>query len=149
MAENTYTHTSKYALRIAPSQIPGAGFGVFTDTEIPADSLIDEYTGTYKDHGGLYALELGPKLYIDADVWPRCYMGIINDCSYIAPQYKRRKGRRIDITPGTYYDSKGQPLKINCEFRVSETEKKAWVYSTTTIPTGSELFISYGDDYWK
>jgi hypothetical protein len=73
----------------------------------------------------------------------------IENVQYIATQYKRRKGRRIDITPGSYYDSKGQPLKINCEFRVSETDKKAWVYSTTTIPTGSELFISYGDDYWK
>lgn len=148
-SQKTYFHNSSFALRIAPSQIPGAGLGVYTDSPIPPNTLIDEYTGTYKDHGGLYALNIKPGLFIDADVWPRPYMGIINDCSFIATKYKRKKGRRIDITPAAYYSTTGAPLQINCEFRVSADEKKAWVYSTQAIPTGSELFVEYGDQYWK
>jgi hypothetical protein len=146
--DKTYYHNSPYNLRIGQSQIPNAGLGVYTDTFIPAGSRIDEYTGILRDHGGLYALQIYPGLFVDASVWPRCYMGIINDCTYIAPCYKKKKGRRIDMTPAAYYDSSGNVLEINCEFKVFPKEKKAYVYAVSDIPVGSELFISYGKDYW-
>jgi hypothetical protein len=145
----TYYHKSIYDLRLAQSQIPNAGLGVYTDSFIPANTLIDEYTGMLRDHGGLYALQLIPGLFIDASIWPRCYMGIINDCTYIASVYKKKKKKRIDMTPAAYYDASGKVLTSNCEFRVFPKEKKAYIYSIVDIPIGSELFISYGDEYWS
>jgi len=146
---NTFYHNSKFALKLDKSQIPDAGLGVYTLEQIPAGALIDEYCGHKQDCGGNYALQVKKGLFINADVWPRCYMGILNDCTFIAPKYKRKKGRRIDITPAAYYDSAGNILKPNCEFRVCEVEKKGWVYASTDIPAGSELFVEYGDEYWK
>ncbi len=145
-----YFHNSAFALRVAPSQIPDAGLGVYTDSDIPAGACIDEYTGDYKSFGGAYALQIRPGLNIDGAVWPRSYMAIINDCTYIAPRYKKRKGRRIDITPAAYYDAGGtQVLAVNCEFRIVPEERRAWVHATCDIPAGSELFIAYGKDYWR
>jgi hypothetical protein len=144
----TYYHNSIYDLHLDTSQIPNAGLGVFTKSFIPKDSLIDEYYGMLRDHGGNYSLLVVPGVYIDASFWPRCYMGIINDCTFVAPVYKRKKGRRIDLTPDAYYDEKGNKLVVNCEFRVVPKEKKGYVYSTIDILPGQELFISYGDKYW-
>lgn len=146
---NTYFHTSPFVLRLGPSQIPNAGFGVFTDSPIPAGARIDEYHGLVRDHGGLYALQIYPGCTIDGSVWPRCYMAILNDCSYIAPQYIRRKKRRIDVTPAAYYDAAGTVLTVNCEFVVCETERRAFVHALVDIPVGAELFVSYGKEYWK
>ena len=75
-------------------------------------------------------------------------MGIINDCSYVAPVYKRKKGRKIDMTPDAYYDKEGNKLVVNCEFRVVPKEKKGYVYTLIDKLQGQELFISYGKDYW-
>ena len=144
----TYYHNSNYDLYLDTSHIPNAGLGVFTKSFIAKGELIDEYCGMLRDHGGHYALQIIPGLFIDASIWPRCYMGIINDCSYVAPVYKRKKGRRIDMTPDAYYDEKGNKLVVNCEFRVDSKEKKGYVYSTIDIIPGQELFISYGDKYW-
>lgn len=145
---NTYYHNSTHSLRIGPSQIPGAGLGVYTDSHIAAGELIDEYAGVLRDHGGSYSLLILPGLYVDACVWPRPYMGIINDCTFVAPKYKRKKGRRIDMTPDAYYDSSGRRLEVNCEFRVDPKAKKGYVYASADILPGQELFVSYGDKYW-
>lgn len=147
--KSTFFHTSAHALRVAPSQIPDAGLGVYTDSPIAAGACVDEYTGVFKSYGGAYTLQIRPGLNIDAAVWPRPYMAIINDCTYIAPKYKKRKSRKIDITPAAYYDAAGRVLTTNCEFRISPEEKRAWIYATHDIPAGSELFVSYGADYWK
>lgn len=149
MTEESYFHTSPFSLRLAPSQIPHAGLGVFTDSNIPAGARIDEYCGMLRDHGGAYALEVRSGLVIDGGVWPRCYMAMLNDCSYIAPVYIRRKKRRIDVTPAVYYDASGRVLSVNCEFVVYASEKRAYVHALVDIPAGAELFVAYGDDYWR
>jgi uncharacterized protein len=146
---NTFYNNSSFRLKIAESQIPNAGLGVYTLEDIPAGTRIDEYCGHIQDHGGNYALQIKKNYFINADVWPRPYMGIINDCSFIATKYKKKKGRRIDITPGAYYDSHGNILRTNCEFRVCEIACKGWVYASHDIRAGSELFVEYGDEYWK
>lgn len=144
---NTFYNNSAFPLKIDKSQIPDAGLGVFTLEHIAAGVCIGEYEGRIQDHGGHYALMIEKGRYVNAEVWPRPYTGIINDCSFIATKYKRRKGRRIDITPAAYYDSKGNILTTNCEFRVHDN--KGWVYAVCDIQAGSELFVEYGDEYWR
>ena len=146
---NTFFHTSAFALKIAESQIQGAGLGVYTLEDIPAGALVDEYRGERQDYGGRYVLYIKKNYYINADVWPRPYMAFINDCTFVAPKYKRRKGRRIDITPAAQYDSKGNVLTTNCEFRTCESTCKGWIYALCDIAAGSELFVEYGEKYWK
>lgn len=144
---NTFYNNCVFSLRLGTSQIPESGLGVYTLEPIQAGACIGEYEGRIQDHGGNYALQIRKGLFVDGDVWPRPYTAVLNDCSFIATKYKRRKGRRIDITPAAYYDSKGNILITNCEFRVHDN--KGWIYAVCDIQAGSELFVEYGDEYWK
>ena len=62
---------------------------------------------------------------------------------------KVKKKKKIDITPDAYYDKSNNKLEINCEFVKDLINKRAYVRSIKEILPGSELFISYGPDYWK
>lgn len=150
MTEESYVHNSQFNLFIAPSQIPNAGLGVFTKDFIPANSLIDEYFGDIYSFnpGGGYVLELEPGHYIDARNYPRCYMGMINDCEFIPKKFIRKKKRKINVTPPAYYDKNNNKLITNCEFINKLSIKKSYVVSLIDIQPGSELFISYGSSYW-
>lgn len=121
-----YYHNSKFDLEIKKSNILAAGFGVFTNEFIPANTFIDFYKGNTCSglKGGLYFFSLNNVLGIDAQSYPRCYMAMIND-SY-----------NSDFT-------------INCEFIINEKDKKVEIWSCKNIEENSELFISYGDSYWN
>ena len=136
---------------MASSQIPKAGLGVFACEDIPAGTCIDEYTGEVLSSNRVsnYALEVRPDCFIDACELPRCYMAMINDCSYIARRVIRRKKRWVTITPKAYHDLYGRQLLINCEFVVNKASGRAFIHSLVDIPAGAELFIDYGPDYWK
>jgi len=131
--------------------VPNAGIGVFTRETIPAGTCIDEYTGEVisSNRASNYALEVRPDCFIDARELLRCYMAMINDCSYIARRVIRRKRRWVNITPNAYYGTNGQRLVINCEFVVDEAAGRAFIHSLVDIPAGTELFIEYGPAYWK
>jgi hypothetical protein len=145
-----YYHTSPFRLTLRPSLIPNSGMGVFTEDAIPAHTCIDEYQGTLCSAAirGAYVLEIDEDCHIDAWEFPRCYMGMLNDCSFVAKQTIRKKKRKLDITPNAYYVN-NVPLQTNCEFSTDPAKKKAYVYAIVDIPAGSELFVSYGDEYWK
>jgi len=154
MCENIcgpYYYNSSFQLRLASSQIPKAGLGVFACEDIPAGTCIDEYTGEVISSNRVsnYALEVRPDCFIDACELPRCYMAMINDCSYIARRVIRRKKRWVTITPKAYHDLYGRQLLINCEFVVNKASGRAFIHSLVDIPAGAELFIDYGPDYWK
>ncbi len=120
----SYYHNSIYDLTIKDSLIPNAGLGVFTNSYIPAKSFIDEYTGSYHTRNTIsgYFFAIHDDLGIDAREYPRCYMAMINDS----------------------YNSN---YKNNCEFVVKNNRVEIW--SLTDIPIHSELYISYGSDYFK
>ena len=154
MCENFYDkyyHNSPFQLYLNTSQVPCAGMGVFTRDTIPAGSRIDEYTGEVLSSNRVsnYALEVRPDCFIDAYEFPRCYMAMLNDCSYIARRVIRRKKRWVTITPKAYFGKDNHPLVTNCKFVVNETEGRAFIHSLYDIPAGSELFVEYGPDYWK
>jgi hypothetical protein len=143
-----YFHNSIYNLYLETSQIPNSGSGVFTKDFIPNNTFIDEYVGdiyTYNP-GGFYVVEINTNYFIDAKNYPRCFMSMINDCEYITKQYKKKKNKKIDVTPKVYYDKYNNKLITNCQFVYND--KKCLIYSTTDILSDSELFISYGADYW-
>ena len=122
----SYYNNSKYILEIKKSTIECAGLGVFTLEIIPAKKCIGQYEGVKKSHNktGDYYFEINNKVGIDAINYPRCYMAMIND------SYKTEN-------------------KINCEFRINEIKEMVEIWSIENIDVGSELFISYGNDYWS
>ena len=146
-----YCHDSVFNLYLKNSQIPNGGLGVFTKDHIPPSMLIGEYTG--KKHtrtaGGSYVLAIDDTCFIDALNFPRSFMAMLNDCSHIAKQTMSKKKKRIDATPEAYYDAHNTRLAINCKFVIDSINKRAFVYSMCEIKPDSELFVSYGEDYWK
>jgi len=134
---NDYYNSSDFELYIDDSQIKGAGLGVFTEDDIPQDTIIDEYRGELiesfeqVDNDYYYQLiepnkETGQNgLGVDALKLPRCYMAMINDAT-LDKKYEN-----------------------NCMFEDDIENKKVYVITTRDIKAGEELFVSYGDSYWR
>ncbi len=123
----SFYHTSIYPLTIAPSNIKNAGQGVFTNAFIPEGTIIDEYFGDIYEisyASSRYFLEITPTCGIDAFNFPRCYMAMINDVH-------------------------STHLQVNCEFIIDKDTKRAFIKSIIDIPPNSELYVSYGEDYWR
>lgn len=120
-----YYHTSKFNLEIRDSQIKNAGKGVFTNEEIPNNTFIDYYYGDICHHlkCGDYYFSISNDIGINAQNFPRCFMAMIND------NYKSN-------------------FDINCEF-IIKNNNIVEIWSTKIILKNTELFISYGEDYWK
>jgi hypothetical protein len=129
---------SQYDLYIKKSGIVNSGFGIFTRDFIPKGSLIDKYLGKYIEgiYGGDYFFRIDDEIGIDASSPPRCYMAFLNDASY-RPTSKR--GLR------NFNEHK---FVNNCKFESDIIKKTVSVYSIMDIEPESELFISYGNDYW-
>jgi hypothetical protein len=146
-----YYNNSLFDLYLTKSQIENAGLGVWTRDFIPKNTFVDEYTGIIgnRNFGSDYTLEITKNYYIDAEPFPRCFMAMINDCSYVAKKTIRRKKKVIDITPVANYNSSGIPLEVNCIFMIDIENKKGLIYSTRDIERNTELFISYGKNYWN
>lgn len=146
-----YYHNSKFNLYLDTSQIENAGLGVWTREFINANTYIDDYCGliTSFNSGGSYVLEITKHYYINGDVNPRHYMAMINDCSYVSPKIVRRKKKIIDMTPPCNYGKDGRALENNCIFIIDEKNKRGMVYTTRDIEPNTELFVSYGKNYWN
>ena len=135
----SYYHKSSYDLYICTSNIQNSGLGVFTKDFIPSDTKIDEYYGDYTTclPGGEYFFRIDEEGGINAIDLPRSYMAMLNDAKY-RPVSKR--GLR-KFTPHTIIN--------NCKFMCNTDKKIVEVYSSVDIEPFSELFISYGKDYWN
>ena len=134
-----YYHKSEYDLFLKESGILYAGLGVFTNSFIEKESFIDFYYGDiidYPTYGEYCVGLLDDKLSINAINYPRCYMAMLNDASY-KPTSKRAIRRKKFIDHDFFN---------NCYFKKEENKVK--VYSLYDIEPGSELFISYGENYW-
>jgi hypothetical protein len=70
MNKELYFYNSIFNLYLNNSQIPNAGFGVFTKDLIPKDTYIDEYIGDIYSYNpsGCYVIEINLDYYIDAKI---------------------------------------------------------------------------------
>lgn len=123
---------SKY-LRVKTSTLPGAGKGLFTTTEIKKGEIIIEYLGkryTWKeveddtDNGYIYFID--NKNVIDAS------------------QDKKALGRYANDASGL---QKIKGISNNTEY--VQEDKRVFLRAKKLIPAGSEIFVSYGPEYWK
>lgn len=120
-------------LQIRKSTIEGAGKGLFTTVFIPHGTVIIEYTGdvvTWKEvedeYDNDYIYYVNAKVVINARHRPDSLGRYIND----AEGFKRVKGRHN-----------------NCIFR--KDGHRVYIHATKDIEARSELFVSYGHEYWE
>ena len=137
-------HHSSFDLFISPSNIVNSGLGVFTNSFIPKNTLIDGYYGEYIEGfpGGEYFFKIDQFCGINAINTPRCYMAMLNDANHKTTLTigKGKKKKQISIP---------HEFNNNCEFISDENNLTVSVYSIVDIQPESELFISYGDLYWS
>jgi len=132
-------HKSAFDLYVDKSSIPNSGFGIFSRSYIPKETYIDDYYGEIVEtyFGGEYYFSLTDTLGINAINTPRCYMAMLNDASY-KPTSKRKLSKFIEHS-----------YKNNCYFISDIENKRVKVYSLIDILPNTELFISYGENYWN
>ncbi|OLY91583.1 hypothetical protein SAMN05444008_103186 [Cnuella takakiae] len=121
-------------LVVKTSTLPNAGQGLFTKTFIPAGTRIVEYKGritTWKevedDHDNAYLFTVTEDHVIDARKALKTFARYAND----ARGFTRIKG----ITNNCYY--------------VQDEENRVFIEAKRDIPAGGEIFVGYGNDYWK
>ena len=131
---NKKTPYEKY-LYLAKSTLPNAGKGLFTKVHIKKGEKIVEYKGkiiTWKQHEKLseidkggYAFFVNKNYVIDAYDTPQYLARYANDARGLS----RAEGARNN----SVYEEK---------------RKIVHIVATRNIPAGSEIFCSYGNEYW-
>lgn len=115
------------------SLIPGAGFGLFTDTFIPKGTRIIQYTGKVTNWEEADHQEgLNPYIYFVSD-----------DHVIDAARRKKSLARYANDARGL---KKIKGLKNNSEY--VEEGIKVYIEATRDISAGEEIFVSYGKEYW-
>ncbi|MBN9296037.1 MAG: SET domain-containing protein-lysine N-methyltransferase [Filimonas sp.] len=124
-------HLEKQLL-VKTSTLPGAGKGLFTSKDIAKGDRIVEYKGkitswkeaAHEDNG--YIFYATRNHVIDARHFPKHLARYANDARGIG----RVKGK---INNAEYVKKEG----------------KVFIEATKNIPAGSEIFVSYGPEYWQ
>ncbi len=121
-------------LLIKASTLPNAGKGLFTKTFIAAGTRITEYKGRVTawkevehDHDNAYLFTVNEGHVIDARRSLKSFARYAND----ARGFTRIKG-----------------ITNNCIY-VQDEANRVFLESKRDIPAGAEIFVSYGNDYWK
>lgn len=124
-----------FDLKVKKSTLPGAGKGLFTKENIKKGELVCEYEGeliTWKEaiirndkNKGGYVYYISDKVCIDAFHYKKTFGRYANDAAGLT----RIKGLRNN---SVYFEKK----------------KKVFIKATRNIPAGSEVFVSYGKEYW-
>lgn len=119
-------------LEVRASSIPGAGNGLFTQTDIPKGFRIVEYKGEIRtwhearlDHTNAYIYFLKPNYVIDARNAPKSLARHCNDAEGLT----RAKGK-----------------SNNAKFEADGL--RVFLVALRDITAGEELFVSYGKRYW-
>jgi len=120
-------------LRVKPSEIAGAGFGLFTTKPFKKNEKIVDYTG-----------ERVSRAEID-----RRYVGTTGQ--YVLCEGNRPKSRCVDARKtnsgaGRYAnDARGSNQRNNARF----LQRGFGIKASRNIPVGREVLVSYGRGYWR
>ena len=119
-------------LEVKKSTLPGAGLGLFAKSHISKGSRIVEYKGrrtvwkkVEDDYKNGYIYTIDPQHVIDAKTYKKALARYANDAHGMV----RKKG-----------------IKNNARYVVDGL--KVFIEAMKDIPAGSEIFVSYGKEYW-
>jgi len=128
------------SVSVKTSQIPKSGNGLFSMQTFRRGDVICEYEGeiitwsecekrSNEGHEG-YAVFITKNRCIDAFFTPWAKGRYANDARGI--------GRVSGLTNNAHY-----------EIQTRKGEKRVFIVATRTIHPGQEIFVHYGDDYWR
>jgi SET domain-containing protein len=119
-------------LEVKKSTLPGAGLGLFAKSNISKGSRIVEYKGrrtTWKevenDYKNGYIYTIDPQHVIDAKTYRKALARYANDAQGMV----RKNG-----------------IKNNARYVVDGL--KVYIEAVKDVSAGSEIFVSYGKEYW-
>ncbi len=121
-------------LFLKKSQLPNAGKGLFTKTDIPKGTRITEYKGRlrpwkevkHEDGRNPYIFRLNTRLAIDAKNYLKSFGRYANDAGGI---------RKIN------------GLRNNADYIVEGN--RCYLDAIRHIKRGEEIFVEYGGNFWK
>lgn len=127
-------------VKIKKSQLPKAGNGLFVLKEFRRGDIVCEYEGeivpwsvcearAQEGHEG-YVFFFSKNRCVDAYFTPWAFGRYANDARGI--------GRVAGLTNNAQY-----------EIKTRNGEKRVYIVATRTIKAGQEVFVHYGDDYWR
>ena len=132
-------HTNQlFDLSLKTSQIPGAGKGLFTTKAIKKNANITRYTGdiktltAYNANPSGYAVEIPRGRVIDGVSTQSALGRYVNHCRSVNKKAGHCKGN-------------------NARYVISNRDDETiiWVRAIKNIPANSEIFVSYGRNYWR
>lgn len=128
-------YVEKELIEMKPSNIPGAGTGVFAKTNIPANTELGYYRGEH-----LSAEEFEKKF---GDVGLGTYVLTLDD-----PEDSSKKMYVDGLKKGNWTSRINSPKgTLNKANIVFYTDGR--VVSRRNIKAGEELFVGYGPKYWN
>ncbi|WP_346237673.1 SET domain-containing protein [Niabella insulamsoli] len=120
-------------LKVKTSTIPQSGKGLFITVDVAKGMIITEYIGRRAKWS---------EVEDDAD---NPYIYYIDDDNVIdASKDVKSFGRYANDAAGL---TRVKGLKNNAEYH--EEANRVFIRAKTDIPAGSEIFVSYGRDYWR
>jgi SET domain-containing protein len=128
------------SVRIKRSQLPKAGKGLFAKREFKRGDIVCEYEGEIvpwsecerrsdEGHEG-YVVFITKNRCVDAFFTPWAPGRFANDARGI--------GRVSGLRNNAHY-----------EIQTRKGEKRVFIVATRTIEPSQEIFVHYGDDYWR
>src|SRR5688572_23961937 len=119
-------------LEVKKSTLPGAGLGLFTKSNISKGTRIVEYKGrrtvwkeVENDYKNGYIYTIDPQHVIDAKTYKKALARYANDAQGMVKKNGVRNNARYVV----------DGLKV-------------FIQAVKDIPMGSEIFVSYGKEYW-
>lgn len=129
-----WRHTRENAgMYLKTSTIPGAGLGLFTTHDIPANTPVTNYAGEriseqeYDERDNGYGLVDIDGMVIDGSSTQSCIARYANDCRAINIERDGLNGNNSNF---------------------DYVRGQLWIVSTKHIKANEEIFVNYGLGYW-
>src|SRR5271154_1116379 len=117
-----------------PSTIQNAGIGVFASKHIPLGTIVAKYKGTFH-----FVDDIDFNQFYNKDYT----LSVRNGCIDAHPL--QQDGRIIGY--GGFINDARDDTKNNCQYVI--VEREAYVVSIKNFGTDEELFVNYGQGYWR
>jgi hypothetical protein len=118
---------------VRPSQVPGAGDGLWAVRPFHRYEVICEYTGRVLTLAKVLKMSTAERDYVMGGFGLNVHIDGRHDLNMLA----------------RYINDNGCPSRINADFVKLRTDRKALVRALRPIEAGEEIFAHYGEGYWR
>jgi hypothetical protein len=120
-------------LDVRPSQIRGAGNGLWTVRKFASGEVLCEYRGRVISLADVHSMSLRERDYVMGGFGVRVHLDGAHDLNML----------------GRYVNDNGDATMLNAEFSKHRPERCALVRALRPLAAGEEVFASYREGYWR